>query len=124
MLFRESSSANAARALMSTPGIGRGFPIRETPSRPSVNRIRFRRSETAKMFLRLFSIRFFLRYGFRCSTGGRDLFRRLAAELVRADGERLGDFSPRKHLQGLPAREEARREQALGRHDRARFEPG
>ena len=46
-----ASSASAARF---TPGTVMWWPSRYTPSMPSVNSTRFRRSETVKMFFRLF----------------------------------------------------------------------
>ena len=46
-------SATAASAAEFTPGVGMWWPTRYTPSSPSVNSTRLRRSETVKMFFRL-----------------------------------------------------------------------
>src|SRR5436190_9285912 len=110
-------SSSAARV---TPGTVITWTMRYTPSRPSVNSTRFRRSETVKMFFRL-SIR--SHDGFGVAACGENLFRRLPAELVRADGQRLRDVAAREHLdRPVGAVDEPALAQKLRRHDRARFE--
>ena len=60
---------------------------------------------------------------FRRAAGRRDLFRRLAAELVRAHGQLLRDVAAREHLERLPAAvNQPRLEQQLGRDHRAGVE--
>ena len=75
---RGSASAAPARRAppMFTPGVGMWWPTRYTPSSPSVNSTRLRSSETAKMFLRLFSMTASSRLRPRRSTADRFRLRR------------------------------------------------
>src|SRR6266446_3453575 len=97
------------------PGVGMRPPRRNTPSMPSVNSTRFRRSETVKMFFRLSITSPDSQYLCRSTRGG-NFLGRLPAEFVRADGQRLADLATREHFdEPLRARHEPSLEQKLRR---------
>src|SRR5690242_9753721 len=107
------------------------WPIRYTPSSPSVNRMRFRRSETAKMFFRLSitlipaSRELQLPDYFRAAAGRGDLLRGCATELVRAHRQRLVHPSAAEHLhRRVAARDQSMVAQKVGSHNRAGVEFG
>src|SRR5215203_4023716 len=91
---------------------------------PSVKRTRFLSSATANMFLTLsWSIKGLgkpksqvLPQHLCLAAGGGDLLRRLAAELVGADRQRLGDVAARQHLDPDVALHQAFLAQQLGCH--------
>src|SRR5438445_10248848 len=79
--------------------------MRYTPSSPSVNSTRLRRSETVKMFFRLSITSLWCvsrphasHDRLRDAARRLDFFAGLPAELVRVDGQRLADVAPRKNL--------------------------
>src|SRR5689334_3268029 len=120
VFFAWSTSAASASGLI--PGVGMWPPTRYTASSPSVNSTRFLRSATAKMFLRL-SIPSPLREDFGFAARGRDLFGRLAAELVRTHRQRLRDVAARQHLDLAGAADDPLLPQQLGGDFRAPVEP-
>ena len=70
-----------------------------------MNSTRLRSSETAKMFFRLSIVTSLQLRDHVCRAARRrDLLRRLAAELVRAHGQRLADVAARQHLDRAVAR--------------------
>src|SRR5690554_5307889 len=97
------------------PGVVMCAPMRYTPSMPSVNSTRLRRSETANRFFSAFSMaslpagtpcrrpRSLPGQDLRRAAGGGDLVGRLAAELVRLHGQLLADIAAGQHLDRLVA---------------------
>src|ERR1700730_4031923 len=96
--------------------------MRYTPSIPSVNSTRLRRSETVKMFFRLSICS---RDELRCPACRRDLLRRLAAEPVGAYRHCLVNLTAPQHFQQLVgAADQPVLDEQRERDDGARVEPG
>src|ERR1700730_10198841 len=96
--------------------------MRYTPSIPSVNSTRLRRSETVKMFFRLSICS---RDELRCPACRRDLLRRLAAEPVGAYRHCLVNLAAPQHFQQLVgAADQPVLDEQRERDDGARVEPG
>src|SRR6516165_10698841 len=115
-------SAISFSAAEFTPGVGMWPPTLYTASSPSVKSTRFRRSLTAMMFLSESASMSELRQAepalrdhlCRAARGG-NLLSGLAAELVRANRQLLGDVAARQYFDAAGARDEPARAQRFRR---------
>src|SRR5207245_5688434 len=98
-------SKNCCSLSAFTPGVGICPPRRYTASRPSVNRIRLRRSGMRKMFASFSNI---LLQDLEFAAGFGDFLLRRLGKFVRLNGESHGQLTVTKHLDGMLGPDHAR----------------